>query len=406
MMKDKNNANDRFDDALRRKLENYTVPVDDADWNAIERRLAPRKRAIWPWISAAALAACFILVWIIFPFSNKYKQDEYAELPYNEPQVTASLLATTDESQPAEETLGSTVRIGQRSQPSPLLSQPEIAEATTATTGNASDRSAEEAQAPVIIAQDESVEEDRHFPLPSLHALSNVPERYELNIPRKKKRSSLSLNLGSENNLLAMNDDPKGNSSYAGLRSTSIQKTPEELINKIPAANDFNSTKHYSPLTFGLSVRKDLTSRLALESGINYSYLYTEFSNDYPRRDATLALHYIGIPVNLSYSVYRSHPQWNVYVAAGGMVEKGLYSKFNYHFFEEEAIYSTDSSTKIRGLQWSVNAMIGADYRISKDLSVYFEPKITYYLRNSQPLSIRSKNPVIVGFNAGLRFDI
>jgi hypothetical protein len=170
---------------------------------------------------------------------------------------------------------------------------------------------------------------------------------------------------------------------------------------------DFSKIVHHPPVSIGLSIRKELTHTVSIESGLNYTYLYSEFENKIPQQDAKLELHYLGIPVNLVVNLFGAHyAKWNMYVSAGGMVEKGLFS----HYVQNEYMNNTSISTTfneqpIDGLQWSVQAALGIDYKISRNYRIYFEPKVSYYLDNNQPFSSRTEHPFVPGLNAGIRYS-
>ncbi|MDR2691614.1 MAG: porin family protein, partial [Dysgonamonadaceae bacterium] len=63
-------------------------------------------------------------------------------------------------------------------------------------------------------------------------------------------------------------------------------------------------------------------------------------------------------------------------------------------------------SEKISGLQYSISFAPGIDYRIYRNYSVYFEPAISYYFDNKQPVSARTERPVVIGLNVGLRLEM
>jgi hypothetical protein len=100
-----------------------------------------------------------------------------------------------------------------------------------------------------------------------------------------------------------------------------------------------------------------------------------------------------------------SRSRWNIYVSAGGMVEKGLFSHYVQNTYSGTNKTVTTSNELIRGLQWSVQAAIGLSYRFNQDYSLFLEPKIIYYLDNNQPFSVRvdAEHPIIPGVNIGLR---
>lgn len=83
--------------------------------------------------------------------------------------------------------------------------------------------------------------------------------------------------------------------------------------------------QHRMPLNVGLSLSVPLGERLALTTGLNYSYLYSSSEQSFSAGTAhiTRELHYIGVPVGLTYTFYRAGG-FGFYVQGGGMVEKGV----------------------------------------------------------------------------------
>ena len=43
---------------------------------------------------------------------------------------------------------------------------------------------------------------------------------------------------------------------------------------------------------------------------------------------------------------------------------------------------------------------------LSRRLGVYIDPGVRYYFPGQQPKSVRTDNPLLVTFEAGLRFDL
>jgi hypothetical protein len=224
-------------------------------------------------------------------------------------------------------------------------------------------------------------------------------------VRNKNKSNSLSLLAGS-GSLLAMNNNATPYSP--SLRTRNISKNaPSYLRDDMLAPDNFEEVTYFLPLSFGITFRKEISNYLFIESGLTYTYLYSKFKNKLPKRDAKLELHYLGIPVNLIVSIYRNrYSHWNIYTSVGGMVEKGLMSHYRQNEYESgsRVAISTISNEKIDGLQWSVHAALGVDYKIVKNYSIYFEPKINYYLQNNQPVSARTEHPLIIGINAGFRY--
>lgn len=56
------------------------------------------------------------------------------------------------------------------------------------------------------------------------------------------------------------------------------------------------SFRHHQPLSFGLSVRKEFAYGLSLESGVNYTLLWSDVSMQSGGEDISQKLHFIGFP--------------------------------------------------------------------------------------------------------------
>jgi hypothetical protein len=158
------------------------------------------------------------------------------------------------------------------------------------------------------------------------------------------------------------------------------------------------------PISFGFTVRKDLSRRIAVESGLMYTYLSTTFKRggDCPS-EVKSSLHYLGIPLNLVVYVWKNQ-RWNVYLSGGFMMEKGLQAVYSGYIAGNGTTISKSKKEGIHGMQWSVNASVGAAYRFYGDWSLYFEPRFSHYFDCDQPASIRTDKPLGFGLSAGIRY--
>lgn len=163
---------------------------------------------------------------------------------------------------------------------------------------------------------------------------------------------------------------------------------------------DFPERNYMPPISVGVSVRRELSRIWAIESGLSYSYLSTQFeTGTASNQHGTLRLHYIGVPLNVVAKL-QDRPGWDIYVAGGGMLEKGLKSEWLHYVGSN----SRSTSGSIDGLQWSVQFAAGADYKFHPNMSAYIEPRLSYYFKNKQPISIRTAKPLTFGINIGLRY--
>jgi len=173
----------------------------------------------------------------------------------------------------------------------------------------------------------------------------------------------------------------------------------------IMAPNDFQDITYTPPVSFGLVVRKNITKTLSLESGLVYTYLLTTFKNSGTQQnEARLHLHYIGVPLNVIVTLW-NNPKWEIYLSGGGMVEKGIRSVYVQNLYVSNQTITTTAATSIEGVQWSVNGAVGTTYKIKRYLGIFFEPKISYFFDNNQPISARTDQPVVIGLSAGIRFQ-
>ena len=163
--------------------------------------------------------------------------------------------------------------------------------------------------------------------------------------------------------------------------------------------------EHNIPLSFGLTARKRITSRLALETGLVYTYLSSKFWNENNSEpEIKQELHYLGIPLNVVFYLYENE-RFSIYGSAGGMVEKGLKQKYTQRIQHNNVLDNAVMSSTVKGLQWSVGASVGASYKLTPKWNVYFEPRYSYYFDNNQPLSASTKYSNSFGITAGIGYE-
>ena len=110
--------------------------------------------------------------------------------------------------------------------------------------------------------------------------------------------------------------------------------------------------------------------------------------------------HYIGVPVSVYYNII-DHDFINFYAHAGGAVEKCILNKYEVH--TSPVIYHTQA---VESVQLSANAGIGVEFMLGKHVGIYLDPSLRYYFKGNQPKSIRTAQPLMLGFEAGLRFNL
>ena len=162
------------------------------------------------------------------------------------------------------------------------------------------------------------------------------------------------------------------------------------------------------PLSFGAGVKIGISPRWSIGTGLNYTLLSRQFYGKYVRVDQRGKItestssdiyntqHFIGIPVNAYYDIVNQE-RLNLYAYAGGTVEKCVSD--NYKVINT-SIYHKD---KVDGVQISANVGIGVEFMLGRHLGLYIDPSVRYYFNCDQPKSIRTVQPLMLGFELGLR---
>ncbi|MCI5505210.1 MAG: PorT family protein [Prevotella sp.] len=164
---------------------------------------------------------------------------------------------------------------------------------------------------------------------------------------------------------------------------------------------------HNRPIKVGISVRYDIDNRWSISSGLTYSYLRSSF--DYSEGKAfgsgVQKLHYVGLPLAVDYNII-SAKKLKVYLSAGGEVQKLVCGKAT---MDGVNIPEADANHDIKegGMQWSLNAAIGAEYNFVDNFGIYIEPGVSHYIDNHSKVDNYYKyKPTNFSLNVGLRLSI
>ncbi len=266
--------------------------------------------------------------------------------------------------------------------------------------------------------------------------------------PESKRRRDIERNIQIENYWGDLFDRVQSESSGSGVRNTpvtslyagnfgsgtGISHDPAELAvsnmlikeesNSIPgrvlleapgghlSGEQGVTLRHMMPLNFGVSLTMPVSNSLSIVSGVNYSYLYSSSSQPLSGGEGSVKqeLHYVGIPVGIMYSFYRNRVI-DIYLRGGGTVEKAVYSRrtVDRNLGGEPEV----AKMGVKGLQFSVDGAIGANFRVAPRVGLYLEPGVAYYFEGGNEStnfgtfsSYRTDNPVNFSLRIGVRFNI
>lgn len=167
---------------------------------------------------------------------------------------------------------------------------------------------------------------------------------------------------------------------------------------------------HKLPVKFGVSFRYGFNKRLGIESGLTYTLLNSTFTTAAGTANGNTTgkqtLHYIGIPLNVTYNIIGSK-LFNVYASAGGAIEKAVGGYFETTGHVDGKRSETNrNSLKPKELQWSLNASAGAQVNVLNQLGLYVEPGISYRIPSgSHVRSIYTDKKLDFSIGFGIRFN-
>lgn len=167
--------------------------------------------------------------------------------------------------------------------------------------------------------------------------------------------------------------------------------------------------KHRLPVRVGLNVAYRLTDRLSVESGVSYTRLSSDIKDGTKDNysSSSQKLDYIGVPLNVKYRAF-GYRRLSVYASAGLLTEKCVSGKTTHEYVisgEKKKHEAEDVAAK--PWQLSVNAALGAQFDVLRNVGVYVEPGVSYYFDDSSTLStIYKEKPLNFNLNLGVRYTI
>ena len=168
---------------------------------------------------------------------------------------------------------------------------------------------------------------------------------------------------------------------------------------------------HKIPVKVGLTARYNITGRLGVETGLTYSILSSsvKIGNSETGKNwstGSQTLHYLGIPLNISFNILNSR-YVNIYLTGGGMMEKSISGNIKTDEYVDGKFARTlTTNISPKGLQWSVNAAAGIQANILPQLGFFVEPGVSHHFKNSSRVrSIYTDKPTDFSLGFGLRYS-
>ena len=448
--------------SLRKRFSDYASPEPEGLWEGIEQGIAgkPRRKMLPVWIASGLAAAAAVALVVFLPpektleTPDLQKQATLAQSVAEPADTVVEPVETTDdfdastssasEIAPATEPGASTSSAtGSKSVPFAVASrQTLLADAEPVVSAPVSEETVPDA----VNDLHSQLDKQRHSRLDRESAVeqaTSVAEKKELGempdqvghddstrhddqdvltgqvpasalIPaNNRKRFSISAygNGGQASSEQLQGYGMNRTGEYLGTRATgSNVKNDVSGLMRTLASNRASSFEahHSAPLRVGVTAAWELTPHLNLVSGLNWTYLNSEFEETASpiRTVVGQDLGYLGVPLRLEagFNVWKG--LW-LYAGAGGMVEKGLLSSSWTNTRVDGQVMEKVKNPKpdTGGLLWSVGATAGAEYRFSPSIGLYFTPGVEYHFDNgSQVRSAYTERPLHWNVNLGVRF--
>ena len=419
---------DAIGELFRQRLENHRTPVDGNGWNEIERRLGHRKDksvARW-WIggSIAAAAAIALLLMVRTEPAVMVAAEESVPAHY---EATSTIVeqemtdvAQVDVAKPAEKSVqNNALAVLQPTDRKNQTNELALNDSMISSFNDSMIAFGEPDEVPlfhysIIPLFNDSVTRLLSHSVTQEKLNLSLLDDEDLTIAGKTDKWMLVAVLGTGGYTYGNNDENRIFEQNASVTKASIGNDyAANLSHNIRSFDymtmgDFKTINHLPPFSLGMTARKSLGRYGAIESGLVYNYLMSHFVwSDWANNNVRQTLHYVGIPVNMIlYPQSNPKPNWRFYVASGFMIEKGVRAVYRQKTQREGEQRITTVRSSIDGMQWSLTGALGINYRVVKGFSFYFEPRLGYFFKNNQPISIRTEWPVNFSINMGLNYEL
>ena len=234
-----------------------------------------------------------------------------------------------------------------------------------------------------------------------------VVETYHHNVPiqqpkAKSKKQRLSVALNASGGL----SNSKTESMHVEPVYGAAPGTPPHRMHYLgdvfepKKVQERKASKHAFPIRLGIKLSYPLNDRLSLQSGVGYTLLKSDLS--YSSMQIGQQLHYIGVPLGLRYQLWNSG-RFSLYGAVGAMLEKCVKNSSELpSAFTDAALINTE-----KPWQCSLNAALGAEYRLDKAIGIYLEPGVGYFFEDGTSVEhYYTEHPFVPSLEIGLRWNM
>lgn len=409
---------DILDDLFRSKLENFEVDTVPGDWEAIADRLPnktsiPFRRTIRYW-AAAAVISLLMVTGGVYIFNNKPLEAPVAAEVKEQIKVVESRIIEQNKAIAEVPELSATQVDKTKKKANVAVVRPlqktVLADAVTVRDIEAeSVVKADEAEIAPLSMEEKRNEVEEEFSAssqPETTSRKQVLVADAAPVKTKKQPATRKWGIGLGGGGFSVGSEssvPQYMLKSASLSGDKLMSLNSPFFNEELPKTDVH---HKTPVSFGIGVSRYLNNRFSLQTGINYSYLSSDWVTNGTAYHGKVKqkLHFIGIPLSVAYKI-AEWKRFQVYAAAGGMAEVNVTGKQETKFFMDATEVSRDvEHVRMKEWLWSVNARAGISYPIIRFVSAFAEVGAAYYFDNGSDIeTIHSEKPFNVNLQFGFR---
>lgn len=420
------------------RLGNFETDAPDGLWEAIHQRIAQTERAqaekrqtpfvLQPALrrTACAAAACFALI-----AGYQYFADGGKETVSGVKVAQGRVADISTNRYVAKNAVAPAATVYAQTQNSPAVLQPNGRVEQTADAIAQPTQNSESAQISTPQHLNPSTSQP-HNPSTSQHLNPSTSQPHNPSTPQHLNPSTSLLAYTPADNSRGRHEGAArwtlSTSAMTGMGASSVTNStatyveavgPDDVIwadNPQLGIGIFNQGKsvkteykHRLPVRVGLNVAYRLTDRLSVESGVSYTRLSSDMKDGTKDNysSGSQKLDYIGVPLNVKYRAF-GYRRLSVYASAGLLTEKCVSGKTTHEYVisgEKKKHEAEDVAAK--PWQLSVNAALGAQFDVLRNVGVYVEPGVSYYFDDRSTLStIYKEKPLNFNLNLGVRYTI
>ena len=375
-------------DKLKTRLEGHEMTPPSDLWTGINEQMEFAVQpahasvvAIWRWATVAAIVLALVGFFALY---------ENNEADYNIPNELISEEAIIPK--PMEETIIEKQPIAKKQHN--IIPQVKPQESVGVTI----------VEEYVEVVDMTAVQQEKSQKRPTM---KEVVETYHHNVPiqqpkAKSKKQRLSVALNASGGL----SNSKTESMHVEPVYGAAPGTPPHRMHYLgdvfepKKVQERKASKHAFPIRLGIKLSYPLNDRLSLQSGVGYTLLKSDLS--YSSMQIGQQLHYIGVPLGLRYQLWNSG-RFSLYGAVGAMLEKCVKNNSELpSAFTDAALINTE-----KPWQCSLNAALGAEYRLDKAIGIYLEPGVGYFFEDGTSVEhYYTEHPFVPSLEIGLRWNM